>query len=365
MPDHEKFMRQAIAQAEKGRGRVSPNPLVGAVVVKNGKVVARGHHSAFGKAHAEVEALKNIDERLKADLYVSLEPCAHYGKTPPCLDLVKKYKNFTNIIIGTKDPNPQVNGKSIRELKKAGYKVTTDILAKEVKQQNEAYFHYVSTKKPFVTLKAAVSLDGKIATEYGESKWITSSSSRNLAHKLRTENDAIMVGIGTVLADDPLLIPRNVKAKNFKPPSRIIIDPKLKIPMDSKIIKTAKAYPTIIVCGRLSNTAKQQRLEKMSVKIINMPEKKGRFSMEELMDDLGNRCIASLLIEGGSNLNSAAWNARIVNKLVFFTAPKIFGGQKLPVIGGKGVDTLEEANSLKITKVEHLGHDILIEAYVK
>lgn len=364
MSKHEIFMKQAIALAEKGRGRVSPNPLAGSLIVKNGKVLAKGFHSAYGKAHAEVEALKNINQRLKATLYVTLEPCAHYGKTPPCLDLIKEYKNLEHIVIGSKDPNPRVNGKSMRELKKSGFKVTSGILSNEVKKQNESYFHYMATKKPFVTLKAAVTLDGKIATQSGESKWITSASSRNLAQKLRTEHDAIMVGIGTVLADDPLLIPRRVKGDSFRPPVRIIIDPKLKTPLESKIIKTAKACPTIVVCSRLSNISKQQKLEKLSVKVITLPEKNQRFSMQKLMDDLGRRNITSLLIEGGSDLNSAAWEAKVVNKLLFFTAPKIIGGQKLPVIGGRGVSSLGEANSLKITKVEHLGHDILIEAYV-
>lgn len=364
MPEHEKFMKQAIAKAEKGRGQVSPNPLVGALVVQNGKVISKGYHTAYGRAHAEVEALKNVNQRLKASLYVTLEPCSHYGKTPPCLDLIKKYKNLDTIVIGCKDPNPQVNGKSIKELKKIGFKVTTGILAKEVKKQNETYFYYMANKRPFVTLKAAMTLDGKIATESGESKWITSASTRKLSHKLRIENDAIMVGIGTVLADDPLLIPRNVKGNGFRPPVRIIIDPRLKIPLDSKIIKTAKAYPTIVVCSHSSNTSKQRQLEKLSVKTISLPEKNGRLCLKDLMSDLGSRNITSLMIEGGSDLNSAAWKEEIVNKLVLFAAPKIFGGNELPVIGGKGVNSLEEANSLKITRVEHLGHDILIEAYV-
>ena len=363
---HEQFMELAIAEAEKGRGAVSPNPLVGAVVVKNRKVIGTGYHSGFGKAHAEVEALAAINPRVKADLYVTLEPCAHYGKTPPCLDLISKYKNFEHIVIGCKDPNPQVNGKSIRHLKKSGFKVVTGVLADNVKLQNESYFYYMAHKRPFVTLKAAITLDGKIATSDGESKWITSASSRKFAHQLRSEHDAIMVGIGTVLADDPLLMPRNVKNRSsYRPPTRIIIDPKLKIPLDSKIVKTAKVCPTIVVCSSLVNNSRRQKLEKMSIKTIALPLNNGLFSIVGLLADLGDRNITSVMIEGGSKLNSYAWQEGVVNKIVFFAAPKIIGGDKLPVIGGLGVGFLSEARNLRISKVEYLGPDILIEAYVK
>ncbi len=364
MVEHEKFMQQAIKLAEKGRGYVHPNPLVGAVVVKDGKVIAKGYHKAFGRDHAEVEALKKIDPKTKIDLYVTLEPCAHYGKTPPCLDMLLKY-NLGKVVIGHRDPNPQVNGKSIRQLSKHGFEVITNVCSHEIHKQNEVYFHFMKTKRPFVTLKAAITLDGKIATETGESKWITSVNSRKLAHKLRTENDAILVGIGTVVADDPLLIPRSANGVRFKPPTRVIIDPSLRIPMDSKIIKTSKLYPTIIVCGRLSDKAKEQQLEKQSVKIIHLPEKKGRFTFADLLDNLGSRSISSLMIEGGSVINSLAWREKLVNKIVFFTAPKIFGGDKLPVIGGVGVSDLSDAISLKITKVEYLNPDILVEADVR
>jgi len=359
-------MQIAIDEAEKGRGAVSPNPLVGAVVVKNGKVIATGYHSSFGKAHAEVEALAAINQRVKADLYVTLEPCAHYGKTPPCLDLISNYKNFEHIVIGCKDPNPQVNGKSIRQLKKSGFKVITGVLADKVKLQNETYFYYMAHKRPFVTLKAAITLDGKIATSDGESKWITSASSRKFAHQLRIEHDALMVGIGTVLADDPLLIPRNIKkGTSHRPPTRVIIDPKLKIPLDSKIVKTAKVCPTIVVCGSSVNNSRRQKLEKLSVKTIALPQNNGRFSIAHLLADLADRSITSVMIEGGSELNSYAWQERVVNKVVFFAAPKIIGGDKLPVIGGPGADSLSEARNLRISKVEYLGPDILIEAYVK
>ncbi len=367
MSNHNFFMEKAIAEAEKGRGSVSPNPLVGALVVKNNKVISKGHHSAYGKSHAEVEALKSINPRLKADLYVTLEPCAHYGKTPPCLNLIMKFKNFENIIIGCKDPNPQVKGKSIRGLRKAGFQVKTGMLSTRIKKQNEAYFYNLAKKRPFVTLKAAITLDGKIATRDGDSKWITSSTSRKKAHRLRAENDGIMVGIGTVVADDPLLIPRNTKGRRFKPPARIIIDPKLKIPLDSKIIKTAKAYPTIIACSNLVGKSKKENLEKLSVKIISIKEKNrdGHFSMDELMKELARRNIASLLIEGGSKLNSEVWQSKLVNKIIFFVAPKLFGGQELPVIGGQGISSIAGATDLKINKVEQLDKDIYIEAYVK
>ena len=364
---HEQFMQEAINEAEKGRGAVSPNPLVGAVVVKNGEVIASGYHSAFGKAHAEVEALASINPRVKADLYVTLEPCAHYGKTPPCLDLITSYKNFEHIVIGCKDPNPQVNGKSIRQLKKSGFKVITGVLSNEIKKQNESYFYYMVYKRPFVTLKAAITLDGKIATSDGESKWITSPVSRKFAHQLRIEHDAIMVGIGTVLADDPLLIPRNVKkGTSFRPSTRIIIDPRLRISLTSKIVKTAKVCPTIIVCNSSSSNTKRQKLEKLSIKTITLPvQKDGRFLVSDILDDLGARNITSVMIEGGSKLNSYAWQEKVVNKIVFFAAPKIIGGDKLPVVGGPGADYLSEAVNLKISKVEYLGPDILIEAYVK
>lgn len=364
MHEYERFMQKAIALAEQGRGAVSPNPLVGAVVVKRGKIIAQGHHSSYGKEHAEVGALKTLNPKVKADLYVSLEPCAHHGKTPPCLDLIKQYPNLQKIVIGCKDPNPQVNGKSIRQLKKKGFDVITGVLAEEVKKQNETYFYYMATKRPFVTLKAAISLDGQMASSNRESKWITSADSRERAHKLRTEHDAIMVGIGTVVSDDPLLIPRNV-GRRFRPPARIIIDPRLRIPLDSKIVKTAKAYPTMIVCKRVVDRSKLMQLEKQSIKIIHQADRQGRFSIAKVMDDLGSRGISSVMIEGGSKLNSWAWKEKVVNKVVFFAAPKIFGGNTLPVIGGDGIDSLSNATNLQIYNVQYLDPDILIEAYVK
>ena len=365
MSKEEIFMRKAISLAEKGRGTVSPNPMVGALVVKAGEIMSEGYHIAYGRGHAEVQALNGLSKKVKGvDLYITLEPCGHYGKTPPCLDLIKQY-DFKNIFIGSKDPNPLMNGKSISRLRRSGYKVTTGVLSSDIKKQNESYFYYHKHKKPFVTMKAAVTLDGKIATKKGDSKWITSAASRKIAHKLRSENDAVMVGIGTILADDPLLTARGLKnGSNRRQPVRVIIDTNLRMPLGGKIVKTAKKHQTIIACSNSANTTKAKKLEKEGIELMRVPTKSKKVSLAQVMKILAAKNITSVLIEGGSSINGSALNAGIINKMILIYAPKVIGGDMISVVGGNGAKMLKDAKNLKISSVAYLNPDVMIEAYV-
>ncbi|HDZ86081.1 MAG TPA: bifunctional diaminohydroxyphosphoribosylaminopyrimidine deaminase/5-amino-6-(5-phosphoribosylamino)uracil reductase RibD [Actinobacteria bacterium] len=362
MSENEIFMKKAIALAEKGRGKVSPNPLVGALVVKNSKVISKGYHKAYGDMHAEVQALKGINKNIRgADLYITLEPCMHQGKTPPCLDLIKQYK-FKNIIIGSIDPNPLMSGKSVRRLRRSGYKVLTGVLKKDIDKQNEAYFYYMKNKMPFVTMKAALTLDGKIATRDGDSKWITSVASRKIAHKLRAEHDAVMVGIGTVRSDDPMLTVRGMGNSTQRQPVRVILDSNLKIPLNSQIVKSSNKYSTVVACKRSASKSKAQKLKDKGIEVLYLPVKKEKVSLTSLMKALGKRNISSVLIEGGSGINSSALDEGIANKAVFIYAPKLVGGDKISVIGGNGAKLLKQAKNLKIRSVEFLDPDVVIKA---
>lgn len=363
--EHEQFMARALQLAELGRGKTSPNPMVGAVIVRNGRIVGEGYHQKAGTPHAEVNALRDAGEEAHgAVMYVTLEPCCHYGRTPPCTKAIIK-AGIKEVVVGTTDPNPLVSGKGIKVLKDAGIRVVVGVLEKEARLQNESFIKYINTKCPFVTLKAAISLDGKVATRTGDSKWITGEEARVLVHRMRAINDAIMVGIGTVLADDPLLTVR--LEGEYKQPLRVIVDSSLSIPERSRIVKTALDVPTVVaaVQGRYSET-KRTQLERMGLEIWDLPAINGKVDLWALMKELGKREITSLFLEGGSTLNASALEAGIIDKFVFFQAPLIIGGQDSPgVFGGVGREQLSDCLHLNRTSVEEIGDDLMITAYQK
>lgn len=366
------YMRIAIEEAKKGLGFTNPNPLVGAVLVKDNKIIGKDYHHQYGEAHAERNVILNCKEDLTgAAIYVTLEPCCHYGKTPPCTELIIK-SGISEVYIGSYDNNPKVDGGGIRQLKDAGIKVTTEVLKDECDALNPVFFHYIKHKKPYVVLKYAMTADGKIATHTGASKWITGEIARMRVQESRKYYSGIMVGIGTVLADNPMLTCRLENAKN---PTRIICDSNLRIPLESNVVQTAKEVPTIIACTQKNVTdknclneagagweKKKQDLQNAGCEVLVISSKNKKVDLKELMQILGEKKIDSILLEGGSELNYAALCDGIVTKVESYIAPKLFGGKsaKTP-IGGKGVDVPEEAFRLTNPQITTLQEDILIE----
>ena len=352
------YMQRAIELAKRGEGFVSPNPLVGAVIVKDGKIIGEGWHERCGELHAERNALKNCKEPTQGStIYVTLEPCCHYGRTPPCTKAIIEAK-ISRVVIGSRDPNPLVSGKGAEILRKAGIEVIEDFMRDECDKLNPIFFRYITTKLPYVSLKYAMTADGKIATYSGKSKWITNEFSRNDVHRLRKKHRAIMVGIGTVLADNPML---NCRIENGRNPIRIVCDSKLRIPLDCNICRTANKISTLVVSA-IENSEKQAELEKMGVKTLILPDKNGKVDLKKLMQYLGEKSIDSVLIEGGGTLAYSALQAKIVNHIYSYIAPKIFGGEnaKTPV-ESVGVEAPDDCFKLKRTNVRELGSDILIE----
>jgi diaminohydroxyphosphoribosylaminopyrimidine deaminase/5-amino-6-(5-phosphoribosylamino)uracil reductase len=352
------YMQRAIELAKRGEGFVSPNPLVGAVIVKDGKIIGEGWHERCGELHAERNALKNCKEPTQGStIYVTLEPCCHYGRTPPCTKAIIEAK-ISRVVIGSRDPNPLVSGKGAEILRNAGIEVIEDFMRDECDKLNPIFFRYITTKLPYVSLKYAMTADGKIATYSGKSKWITNEFSRNDVHRLRKKHRAIMVGIGTVLADNPML---NCRIENGRNPIRIVCDSKLRIPLDCNICKTANEISTLVVSA-IENSEKQSELEKMGVKTLILPDKNGKVDLKKLMQYLGEKSIDSVLIEGGGTLAYSALQAKIVNHIYSYIAPKIFGGEnaKTPV-ESVGVEAPDDCFKLKRTNVRELGSDILIE----
>ena len=357
----EKYMERAIMLAEQGRGWTNPNPVVGAVIVKGEKIIGEGYHGQYGGLHAEREAIAALTESAEgATMYVTLEPCCHYGKTPPCTEGILEQK-IGRVIIGSRDPNPKVAGKGVECLRKAGVIVEEDFLRESCDRLNRVFFHYISTKLPYVVMKYAMTLDGKIATYTGASKWITGEEARRQVQKMRHQYMGIMAGIGTVLADNPML---NVRMEGMKSPIRIICDSHLRIPLDSKICQTAREYPTIVACGMADSERKQKLLE-MGVQVICAPDYKGQVDLPKLMYLLGEQGIDSILLEGGGELNESALNAGIVKEVKAFVAPKIFGGKgaKSPVTG-LGAALPNEAVGLSLEQVTKVGEDLLLEYQV-
>lgn len=360
----EQFMKRAIELAKQGAGWTAPNPLVGAVVVKNGRVIGEGYHRKYGELHAERNALAACTEDpAGATLYVTLEPCCHYGKTPPCTEIIIE-KKIAKVVIGSRDPNPKVAGKGARILREHGIEVVEDYMREACDALNLVFFHYITTKTPYVVLKFAMTLDGKIATRTGASKWITGEAARNHVHQLRGRYAGILAGIGTVLADDPML---NCRIDGAHQPLRIILDSHLRIPMGSRLVRSAKEYPLLIVCNestrdREEGASRIQKLEEAGAKVWPLSEKNGHPDLNVLMQRLGEEKIDSVLIEGGGTVNEAALKAHIVHHVYAYIAPKIFGGEdaKTPV-EGSGIRLPQECAKLRLAKITVLLNDMLLE----
>jgi diaminohydroxyphosphoribosylaminopyrimidine deaminase/5-amino-6-(5-phosphoribosylamino)uracil reductase len=343
----------------------SPNPLVGAVIVKNEKIIGEGYHEIYGGPHAEINAFKHADEDVKgATLYVTLEPCSHYGKTPPCAEAIVE-KGIKKVVIALGDPNPEVSGRGIKLLREHGIEVVTGVLQEESKKLNEIFLKYITTMLPFCILKTAMTLDGKIATRSGDSKWITNEASRNYVHKLRHRVSGIMVGANTILQDNPFLNTR-LKEGNGSDPIRIIVDTGAKIPLESNVLNLESKAHTIIATTNLAKKEKLRELESKGAEIIILPQTDHGVDLKCLMKELGKRKIDSVLLEGGSELNYSALEADIIDKVIAFIAPKIIGGREAKTsVGGLGRNVMEDAIELSHIKTQSFGEDIMIEGYIK
>ena len=360
----EKFMKLALSLAEKGRGYVNPNPLVGAVIVKDGKVIGEGYHTAFGKPHAEIEAINSATEDIKgATMYVTLEPCCHQGKTPPCTEAIIK-NQLARVVVATTDPNPLVSGSGIEKLKQSNIEITVGVLEEMAKIQNEVFIHYMTTNLPFTILKYAMSLDGKIACHTGDSKWITSEKSRTDVHRLRSSVSAVVTGIGTILSDDASLNVRLIDSKG-REPHRIVVDSAARISLDAKILNLDSKSDTYIAVTEAASDEKLRKLEDYGAKIIMTKSKDGKVDLEELWKELGFLGMDSILIEAGEQLNAALLEAKLVNKIRAYIAPKIIGGTnaKSP-IGGYGASSMSEVINLKSMNVASIENDFVVEGYL-
>jgi diaminohydroxyphosphoribosylaminopyrimidine deaminase / 5-amino-6-(5-phosphoribosylamino)uracil reductase len=360
----EDYMKMAISLARRGLGTTSPNPMVGAVLVKGKRIVGKGFHKRAGLAHAEVMAIQDAHEdALGSTLYINLEPCVHFGKTPPCVDAIKK-AGIKKVVASMLDPNPAMNGKGVEALQKAGITVKVGLLEKEARLLNEAFVTYMEKKRPFFLMKAAVSLDGKIATKTCDSKWISNEESRKYANKLRSTVDGIMAGINTVISDNPLLVPRILRPKKY--PLRIVLDSRLRIPLACDMVKTSEKYKTLVFASEDCRSDKEAKLKSLGVEIAKVPkDENGRVSLKHVCEELYKREIISVLVEGGGEVNSGLLKEGLIDKVVLFYAPIFIGGKNaLNVVGGRGIDFLKDAFKIDLSVVKRLKEDIFVEGYV-
>lgn len=360
----EQFMARALRIARKGMGRTEPNPMVGSVVVRRGNVVGQGYHRAVGKPHAEVEAIKSAGRKARnADLFVTLEPCNHYGRTPPCTQAIRE-AGIKRVFYGMADPNPDVTGGGAAALRAAGLEVVGPVLEERCRRLNEVYLTNVTLHRPFVFLKLALSLDGRIATRAGQSRWITSEASRRRVHKLRDRVSAIMVGIGTVLADNPSLTTR-LPGRQGRDPIRVVVDSALKTPENAALFNPLSAAKVIIGCRKGAPAAERARLEKKGALVIPTSGST-RVDLKHLLSRLYGFGITSILLEGGAELAWSALEAGVVDRCLFFYAPIIIGGKAARMgVGGTGIDRLEEAPKLKDVETLRVGPDILVSGRVQ
>ena len=370
MPE-EKYMRRAIELAKKGSGHVNPNPLVGAVIVRDGEIIGEGYHECYGQLHAERNAIANAKKRGNSlegsTIYVTLEPCCHYGKTPPCTEAIIEEK-IARVVVGSDDPNPLVSGKGFQMLREKGIEVIPHFLKEECDAMNHVFFHYIRTGIPYVAMKYAMTMDGKIACYTGDSKWVTGEESRAHVQTLRNHYKGIMAGIGTVLADDPML---NCCIEGGRDPIRIIADSHLRIPMDSQLVRTAGQQPLIVACLPDADEEKAAQLQEKGVEVLRIPgvttaditeEQKEVISLPVLMKELGARKIDGILLEGGGQLNESALQAGIVDRIYCYIAPKIFGGaQAKTPVEGQGLTRAADAWQFNRIGMQEFGQDILLE----
>ncbi len=360
---HEAFMNRALVLAKQGKGRTSPNPLVGAVIVNAGEVVGEGYHQKAGGPHAEIHGLRDAGIKAKgATLYVNLEPCCHWGRTPPCTDAIIG-AGITHVYAAHLDPNPKVAGKGIKQLEKAGIEVNVGLCAEAAEKLNEVYIKYVKTGYPFIILKMAMSLDGKIATSTGESQWITSAASRQKGHVLRDEVDAILVGVGTITSDNPALTTR-LTQKQGKDATRIVLDSHGRTPTSAKVFNSESNAGVIIAVTTQAPAENIVKLEKVGAEVVVIPANNGRVCFKSLMKDLGTRGITSVLVEGGGKVNTSALTSGLVDKVMCFVAPKFIGGKDASgVFDGEGITRLIDAPELQRWTITEIGCDLLIEGY--
>ena len=359
---HETWMRLALQMAKATEGQTSPNPMVGAVVVKDGQLIGTGAHLKPGTPHAEVHALNMAGEHAAGStLYVTLEPCNHHGRTPPCTERIIE-AGVKRVVVGCTDPDKKVSGEGIKRLRQSGIDVTEGILQKECLRLNEAYFHHRKTNQPFVTLKMAITLDGKIAAHNGDSRWVTGSESRAHVHQCRKISDAILVGVGTVLADNPRLTAR-IDDESVRQPVRIVLDSRLQTPLDAHVVNT-DAAPTWIFTTSQCDQKKAKRLSEKGVKVIVTRQEK-RVEVEEVLAYLGQRGILSLMVEGGSQVNASFLRGGHVQKVMAYIAPKLLGGaDSKSVIAGPNPERMQEAVSLKDMDIMRFGEDFLLTGYI-
>ncbi len=353
-------MNRAIELAERGKGWVNPNPLVGAVIVKEGKVIGEGWHECFGGLHAERNAFKNCSESaVGATLYVTLEPCCHYGKTPPCTEAVIEHR-IARVVIGLTDPNPLVAGKGVELLRKAGIEVVTGVEEEKVREQNRIFLKYITTGKPWVVLKTAMTLDGKIATCTGDSMWVSGEQARKVVQEMRCTYQGIMVGSGTVKADDPLLNCR-LEGK-VRQPVRIVVDSKASVGLESRLVRTAADYRLVIAHTMKADVRKLEHLRKSGVETLVCREQEGHVDLLDLSEQLGRLGIDSVLLEGGGQLNEAFLRSGLVDEVWAFVAPKIVGGREAKTaVEGEGIARMSDALVLHRVTVDKVGEDILIK----
>ncbi len=359
----EKYMSLALELAGKGRGRVEPNPMVGAVLVKNGEIVGKGYHQIFGGAHAEIHAIDEGGENGKgATLYVSMEPCAHFGKTAPCADAIIR-AGITKVVAAVADPNPVTDGRGIQKLKDAGIEIQIGVLEHHARRLNAPFFKLMQKGIPYVIAKWAMSLDGRIATYTGESKWITSEESRRYVHKIRGQVDGILVGINTVLRDDPLLTCRIEGGRN---PRRIIIDSNALLPLNARLLNTINEGEVVVAVNKNAQVERIEKLKQLGCRVIQMCNTTDRVDLKELFYRLGKMELTNILVEGGSRVITSFFEERLVDKVMVFIAPIIIGGEgaRSPVLG-KGIDTIREATEIREITVQRISKDILVEGVLE
>lgn len=357
------FMQMAYGLAEKSKGWSSPNPLVGTVIVKNGTIVGWGHHEKPGSPHAEIVALERAGKKAgNSTIYQTLEPCVHWGKTPPCIDRIINAQP-KRVVVSAYDVNPLVYKKGVRLLREKGINVNVGLMQEKNSRLNETYIKYITQKIPFITLKTAVSLDGKIATQTGSSRWITSEENREYIHLLRGENDAVMTGIRTILNDDPLLTIRHPQWENKKI-LRIILDTKLRFPLNARMLKTLDKGDIIICTSKNASLYKAEELEKKGIKIMRFPLKNSKISIKSVLKRLGEESISSVLVEGGGALLTSFLQEYLADKIIITIAPKLIGGQKSPgFFQGKGIQDIHDALRLKKFHCFRTGPDLVVEGY--
>ena len=365
MSDEVAFMRRAMELAAKGKGFASPNPMVGAVIVKKGKIIGEGYHRRAGDKHAEIMALeKCVEDPRGGTLYLNLEPCCHRGKTPPCVEAIIK-AGIKRVVAAMEDPNPLVKGRGFELMRRRGIEVEAGLCRQEAEELNEKFIFFIKNKRPFVMIKAALSLDGKIATPTGKSQWLSSPEARRYVHQLRQEYDAIMVGINTVLRDDPRLTARLPGAEK-KEMLRVVLDSKLRIPLQCRLLKEKRGGEVLIFTTSAAPTERIEQLRSLGAKVVIAREKEGRADLNYALKQLAEKGIISLLIEGGSEVFASALKEKVINKVLFIYAPKIIGGRdSIPLFGGEGKKELASAYKLSKVRSFRLGPDVAIEGYLK